>query len=77
MNDTNPDGEFETPKILGPPRKAHSYHTRHCRTLTNSDESNLREATQSLIDWHELDECRFCSREYEPTGGPNSEVAAE
>ena len=59
--------QFNAPQILGQPSNARSYHTRHCRQIRRSD-GTPKTATQSLIQWHGLEECQYCSGEYETTG---------
>jgi len=42
------------------------YHTRECRTVTNND--NLKEIRKEIAT-DRYDECKYCSGEYDNTGG--------
>jgi len=65
--------KYETPRLLGQPSKAHSYHTRECRTIKMS-KHEPKKATKSLIEWHGLEECDYCSGVYEPDGAANKAI---
>jgi len=36
-----------------------------------------KEASKSLIEWHGLEECKYCSGVYEPDGAANTAVINE
>ena len=67
---------YETPRLLGQPSNAHSYHTQECRTVRASS-SDPKEASVSLIEWHGLEECEYCSGTHTPSDGPNKTVVAD
>jgi len=68
--------EDETPRLLGQPSNAYSYHTRECRVVKMS-KHEPKEASKSLIEWHGLEECKYCSGVYEPDGAANTAVINE
>lgn len=55
--------------VLGQPSNAHTYHTTddpaQCRKIQQSL-NDPRPASESLVEWHDLPECQYCSGEYEP-----------
>ena len=65
---------YDGPRLLGQPGNAHSYHTKECRVVRGS-ENEPKEASQSLIEWHELEECEYCSGVYRPVGKTGTVVA--
>jgi len=67
---------YDTPQLLGQPSNAKSFHTQECRTVRKSP-NDPKEASQSLIEWHGLDECTYCSGEYTATSEANAVVANE
>jgi len=64
---------YETPRLLGQPSNAHSYHTRKCRTVKMS-KHEPEEASQTLIEWHGLEECKYCNRTHKPDSSANTVV---
>ena len=55
--------------VLGQPSNAHTFHStdnpEQCRKLEQS-KNTPRPVSQSLVDWHDLEECEYCSGDYEP-----------
>lgn len=55
----NMNATVESPIILYWPTKASRYHTQRCQYVTQT-ESDVYEATEQRIDYHDLTECQAC-----------------
>jgi len=61
--------EYDNPRLTSQPSNALSYHTEECQKVKSS-KNTVREATENMIEWHELEECEYCAGTYEASGGP-------
>jgi len=65
--------EYDTPKVLCQPSNALAYHTKECQKVKSS-KNTVRDATENMIEWHDLPECQYCAGTYQAGGGKKKVV---
>ena len=58
----------DEPVVIGATSKAATYHTADCQHVERTPDRRIKQATESQIEWHGLDECGLCQRIREVRG---------
>ena len=62
------EASADEPVVIGATSKAATYHTADCQHVERTPDRRIKQATESQIEWHGLDECGLCQRIREVRG---------